>query len=82
MQTNENLKKINTRLEGAFKPFRHVAEFWDYEQKLRFKVFDKNDQCIIEMTQIPVRELIDESFLEDLIEHTRAEIHSQRPDFP
>ena len=82
MQTNENLKKINARLEGAFKPFRCVAEFWDYEQKLRFKVFDKNDQCIIEMTQIPVRELMDESYLEDLIEHTRAEIQSQRPDFP
>jgi len=34
------------------------------------------------MTQIPVREFVDESYLEDLIEHTRAEIHSQWPDFP
>ena len=82
MQTDEEIETLRVRLEGAFKPFRCVAEVWDYNRKLRFKVFDNNNRSIIEVPQILLRALIDESNLQDLIEQARAQIHSRRPDFP
>jgi hypothetical protein len=57
MLTDEEIKKIKVRLEDAFNPLRCVAEVWDYKQKLRFKVFDHNDQGIIEMPEIVLRDL-------------------------
>lgn len=82
MQTDENIEKIRERLEGAFKPFRCVAEVFDYEQKLRFRVFDNNGQSIIAMSQILLRDLMNDSYLQGLVEQARAQIRSQRPNFP
>lgn len=81
MQTDKNIDQIRVKLEAAFQPFRCVVEVRDYGEKLRFKVLDNNGVSIIETDDIPVRELMDNNYLEDVIEQTRVEIHSRRPDF-
>jgi hypothetical protein len=77
MLTDEEIKKIKVRLEDAFNPLRCVAEVWDYKQKLRFKVFDHNDQGIIEMPEIVLRDLSDESRLQDVIRDARAQVQAK-----
>jgi hypothetical protein len=77
MLTDEEIEQIKVRLEGAFKPLRCVAEVWDYNQKLRFKVFDHNDQGIIEMSEIVLGDLSDESRLQDLVQRTKEHVQAQ-----
>jgi hypothetical protein len=74
MLTDEKIQDIKARLEGAFKPLRCVVEVWDYKQKLRFKVFDDNDEDIIEMPEIVLRDLSNESHLQDVIQEARARV--------
>ncbi len=77
MLTDEEILKIKVRLEGAFKPLRCVAEVWDYKQKLRFKVFDPNDQGIIEVPEIVLRELSNESQIQEVIQQARAQVQDK-----
>jgi len=77
MLTDENINNIKFRVEGAFKPLRCVAEIWDYKQKLRFKVFDNDNHGIIEIPSIVLRDLTDESRLQDVIEQTREQVKSK-----
>jgi hypothetical protein len=76
MLTDEKIQNIKARLEGAFKPLRCVVEVWDYKQKLRFKVFDDNDG-IIEMPEIVLRDLSSESHLQGVILEARARVQAK-----
>jgi hypothetical protein len=69
--------KIKEKMENAFKPFRCVAEVWDYGDKLRFKVFDENDDGIIECKSIVTRLLKDKAFLESTIEQARERVKAK-----
>jgi len=60
-----------TKIEGAFRPLRCVAEIWDYNEKLRFKVFDKNNKGIVERPRIILREIRDKKMLEMLLQSVR-----------
>ena len=64
MRTNEEIKAI---VEAAFKPLRCVAEVWDYDYRLRFKVFDEKDRGVVEMPDLILRNLRDESQLRDVL---------------
>jgi len=68
MRTNDEIKAI---VDAAFKPLRCVAEVWDYDQKLRFKVFDERDRGIVEVPRLVLRNLQDDSQLRDVLTEAR-----------
>src|SRR5918996_609390 len=49
MLTNE---KIKAKIQDAFRPLRCVAEIWDYDYKLRFKVFNEQGEGVIEVPEV------------------------------
>jgi hypothetical protein len=71
MRTDEDIKMI---VEGAFKPLRCVAEVWDYQFKLRFKVFDENKKGIIQVPDLSLRGLREESQLRDVVLQARRAV--------
>lgn len=62
------------RRVGAFSPLRCVAQIWDYGSKLRFKVFDTNDEGVDETPKIIARDVRDERLLEQVIQAARVRI--------
>ena len=64
MLTNDKIMEI---VEGAFRPYRCGVEIWDYDEKLRFKVFDDKNNGIIERPRLILRELRDEGQLRQLL---------------
>jgi hypothetical protein len=77
MLTDDEIKGIMGRIESAFKPLRCVAKDWDYKEKLKFRVFDDNDQVILEREKITLRSLKDRSTFQDVIEQARAEVQAR-----
>jgi len=61
-------EEIIAKVENAFSPLRCVAEIWDYDSKLRFKVFDENDNGIIEMPKAVLSNMRDKKELESLLQ--------------
>lgn len=66
--------EIKSRVENAFLPHRCVAEIFDYNQKLRFKIFGKNDESLVEMPLIVLRKMRDPQILEQLLTEARSRI--------
>jgi hypothetical protein len=60
-------EEIRAIVEQAFRPLRCVAEIWDYEQKLRFRVFDNNDVGVLRMESAVLRDLRDEQNLRNVL---------------
>lgn len=71
MLNNEHIKST---VEQAFAPLRCVAEIWDYDAKLRFKVFDENDNGIVEMPEVILGNVREENALRDLLMQVRERI--------
>ncbi|WP_368415501.1 DUF1652 domain-containing protein [Falsiroseomonas sp.] len=65
---------IKARLEVAFAPLRCVVEIWDYEHRLRFKIFGKDGRGLVEMPDIIIRDVSDESQLASLIAQVRERL--------
>ena len=40
-------QQIVSAIQAAFSPLRCTAEIWDYQQKLRFRVFDTSDKAVL-----------------------------------
>ena len=74
MRTNEEIRRA---VELAFKPLRCVAEVWDYEEKLRFRVFDQQDRGIVVMPDLVLRNLRDESQLRDVLSAAREVVEEK-----
>jgi hypothetical protein len=77
MLTDQDITKITARVESAFAPLRCVAEVWDYKEKLRFKIFDDEDNGIIEVPQIALRDVSDERHLDTMLQKTRGLVHAK-----
>ncbi|MGB5196444.1 MAG: DUF1652 domain-containing protein [Candidatus Deferrimicrobium sp.] len=71
MRTDDEIKAI---VEAAFRPLRCVAEVRDYSSKLRFKVFDDKDRGIVEVTDLVLRNLRDESQLRNVLVGVRQRV--------
>ena len=76
--TVHSLFVIKTRVEGAFKPLECRAHVYDYGRKLRFKVFDKDYDIAFETSDLVLTELLNGSFLAEIIEKARSEILARR----
>lgn len=70
-------QEIKTVIERAFRPLRCVAEIWDYDQKVRFKVFDANDRDVIEVPSLVLREPRDDSNLRSILSAARAAVEEK-----
>lgn len=71
MRTDEEIKAI---VEGAFAPLRVGVEIWDYQSKLRFRVFDTDDQPLIGFPKLVLAELRADTVLRGVIEETRERL--------
>lgn len=71
MLTNE---EICSRVEAAFPPYRCVAEVWDYGQKLRFRVFNSEDEPLITMDELVLSSVRDSTSLDSLLVSVRQRI--------
>jgi hypothetical protein len=74
---DDQIEAIRLRVEGAFRPLHCVAEIWDYKDKLRFKVFDKDNKGIVEMPDVSLDSLDSAGTLEELIQGVRREVQSK-----
>ena len=70
-------EEILGAVESAFRPLRCVAEVWDYEQKLRFKVFDGADRGVVEVRDLGLRHLRDKSNLKSVLSSARAMVEEK-----
>ncbi len=68
--------EIRTTVEQAFRPLRCVAEIWDYDQKLRFKVFD-DDRAVIEVPRLVLRDLRETDNLTSVLVQARSEVEDK-----
>ena len=74
MLTLEAVTRIKTELEAAFKPLNCTAQVYDFGEKLRFKVFDRDYDVACEMADLSLRTLLDQSLLSDVIQKARMQI--------
>lgn len=68
---------IKDAIEQAFSPLRCAVEVSRYEVKLRFKVFDTDNQGIVEVPELVIRQLHDESYLASIISSTRNRVEEK-----
>ena len=61
-------------VEHAFPPHRCVAEFWDYEAKLRFRIFDESGNALKTIESIVMASIRGESDLKGLCEAIRLRL--------
>ena len=71
MRTDDEVKAI---VEAALRPLRCIAEVWDYDYRLRFKVFDDKDRGIVEVSDLVLRNLRDEAQLRDVLAGVRQRV--------
>lgn len=64
MLSNE---EICSRVEAAFSPYRCVAEVWDYDNKLRFRVFNSADVPLATMGEVVLSSVREARALESLL---------------
>jgi len=67
-------EKIKQILEASFSPFRCVAELYDFDERIRFRVFDKNNKAIITISEKIINEKFSDTSLKSIIKSTKNEI--------
>ena len=68
-------EEIKQKLEASFNPYRCVVELWDFNDRIRFRVFDKNNETIITVPEIIItNKTFNDSSLASLIKKTKEEI--------
>jgi hypothetical protein len=78
MLTLQSVIKIKGHVEKAFKPLDCRAQVYEAGRKLRFKVFDKDYDTAFEIADLALTDLVDEMYLNGIIESARAQIHARR----
>lgn len=68
---------IKAFVEAAFLPFRCVAEIWDYDQKLRLKVFDINDDPLVTVPAVVLSTLRDKGSLDSFVKMIKLQIDTK-----
>lgn len=74
MLTNE---EVLTTIENAFVPLRTVAEVWDYNAKVRFRVFDQSKGAIVSMSHLVLSKVSEKENLNSILAQVRAHLCSK-----
>ncbi|NIV92436.1 hypothetical protein GWN42_06430 [candidate division KSB1 bacterium] len=72
-KTYLQLDEIKGIIESAFAPYRCVIEFWDYDERVRFKVYDTSNVQIIAVPELEIHE-VDKAELESILYPYQEEI--------
>jgi Protein of unknown function (DUF1652) len=78
MLTLQSVIEIKDHVENAFKPLNCRAQVYETGRKLRFKVFDKDNDTAFEISDLALTDLLDETRLSRIIESACAQIHARR----
>lgn len=74
MSRELELETVVRSIESAFKPFECVVEVFDYEHRIRFRVFDQNDKPLLTMSEALVRRVRDPGGLNTIVTECRAKV--------
>ncbi|MNM71067.1 hypothetical protein D3C81_827200 [compost metagenome] len=61
-------------LAKAFAPFRCVAEPWDYGERIRFRVFDVDDEPLLTVEELKKKQFSKQEELQAVIATSRARL--------
>lgn len=61
-------------ISEAFAPLHCVAEPFDYDKFVRFRVFDTNDESLLRMEKLTATDYGSVSSLESIIDHARSNL--------
>ncbi len=64
-------------LELSFKPLRCAAEIWDYNEKIRIRIFDKDDNPVLSLPERKISNLRNQNALTELIDVVREKLARQ-----
>lgn len=70
-------KEICSKIEAAFHPYRCIPEIWDYDQKLRFKVYGAKAELLVTVAEVVLSSIRDPMALESLITSVRDRVEQQ-----
>jgi hypothetical protein len=73
MLTNQ---EIITTVKDAFLPLSCVAEIWDYDLKLKFRISDTNNG-VVRMDEVALHLVQDKEILETIVQRVRARIQDK-----
>ena len=74
MSNDLSAQEAASIIESAFAPLRCVAEPWDYEYRIRFRVFDDNDEPMLRMDEVLRPTFQDAKSLESLLNQVRDRV--------
>jgi hypothetical protein len=74
---DDHIALIKQRMEAAFKPLSCVAKVWDYKEKLAVKVFDNDNNIVVERPNSVLHDLADETRLMDFVEEIRERVQAK-----
>jgi hypothetical protein len=77
MGKNLGLESVINSVESAFKPFECVVEVFNFQRRLRFRVFDLNDKPLLTMSDALVRRLCDPGGLNTIITTCRSRVEQK-----
>ena len=78
MQTIQRLAEIKAKIDDAFKGLHCRTQVYDYGQKFRFKILDQDHDTAFEISDVPVRDLADDSYLTEIIQAAKSHIEARR----
>lgn len=70
-------EEVLAAIETAFSPLRCVAEIWDYDKKIRFRVFGPHDEVLVTCPAEIISQLKDDMALTAIIMGVRYRIESK-----
>jgi hypothetical protein len=71
MSQSLQLESVVRSIEAAFKPLRCVVEVFDYEHRIRFRVFDNDDNPVLTVGEALVRRACDPGGLKTIVSECR-----------
>lgn len=69
-----DLQTAIQHIEGAFSPFECVVETFDWDKKVRFRVYDENDKPLITMSEALANRVRDPSGLLYIVNEVRQRL--------
>lgn len=74
MATMLSLDQATAIIRSAFLPLRCGVEVFDYEQKIRFRVFDDDDKAVLTVREMKASLARSRSELADLLQEARRRV--------
>jgi hypothetical protein len=74
MSSDLDLEAVVRSIESAFKPLECVVEVFDYEYRLRFRVFDPDNKPLLTMDEALVTSLRDPGQLNTVVTECRSRV--------